>query len=72
MTVNQFRNYELIRSLIRTDGQIYETYGIKGKTVCFKDVSTDKSVVVDMIERLNKEKLEESQFYYFISDEIDR
>ena len=46
------------------------TYGIKGTNVFFDDISTDKDKVSEMIDRLNREHLEESQFMYFVEDEL--
>ena len=65
-------NYELTQTTETFDGNTVEIYGIKGKSVSFPDVSTDKEKVLEMLERLNLEQLEESQFMYFIQDELDR
>ena len=64
--------YILVSSLQNADGQTFTTYGIKGETVIFEDVSADKKIVEEMIERINKEKLEECHLMYFIEDELDR
>jgi hypothetical protein len=64
--------YKLIEKQLTIDGKVYTTYGIEGKSVCFDDASTDKEKVLEMIDRLNREQLEESQFMYFIQDELDR
>jgi len=68
----QKENYSLTDSEICIDGEKHVTYGIKGKNVYFEDVSTDRSIVEEMLTRLNSEQLEESQFMYFIEDETDK
>lgn len=64
--------YEIIESTLSTENGDCPTYGIAGRKVRFEDVSTDRARVEDMVIRLNREQLEESQFMYFISDETDR
>lgn len=64
--------YRLTQSDITIDDKTVTTYGIAGNYVSITDVSTDKEKVLDMVERLNREQLEESQFMYFILDELDR
>ncbi len=71
-TIREEQNYKLTETLITVDNRTYTTYGIKGRSVSFEDASTDKEKVLEMIERLNREQLEESQFVYFIQDELDR
>lgn len=71
-TIREEQNYKLTETLITVDNRTYTTYGIKGRSVSFEDASTDKAKVLEMIERLNREQLEESQFVYFIQDELDR
>ncbi len=66
------RLYKLTQSPVTIDNKVSITYGIEGVTVDFPDVSTDREKVLEMIERLNSEQLEESQFMYFIQDELDR
>lgn len=65
-------HYELTETAVNIDNKIVTTYGIKGNTVSFPDTSTDKSKVENMVMRLNREALEESQFMYFIQDELDK
>ena len=64
--------YELTQSDINVESITVRSYGISGISVSFEDVSTDKGKVLEMIDRLNREQVEESQFMYFIQDEIDR
>ncbi|MBQ7961382.1 MAG: hypothetical protein IJ289_02180 [Clostridia bacterium] len=64
--------YELTQSDITVESITVRSYGISGVSVSFEDVSTDKGKVLEMIDRLNREQVEESQFMYFIQDEIDR
>ena len=72
-TIIQPKNqYRLTESLTSIDNKPFTTYGIESDTVKFEDISTDKEKVLEMIERLNREALEESQFMYFIQDELDR
>ncbi len=68
--MNTKKHYELTVTEKSIYGQKIVTYGIKGKTAFFDDISTDKAKVSDMIERLNKEQLEESQFMFFVEDEL--
>ncbi len=53
-------------------GKEFITYGIQGQNCFFDDVSTDRAKVSEMIERMNDQQLEESQFMYFIEDELIR
>ena len=66
--------YNTIYRLTETEKDIYgqhiRTYGIRGKTIGFDDISTDKQKVSEMIQRLNTEQLEECQLMYFIEDEL--
>ena len=62
----------LIVSQFVAEGNPVLTYGIKGDSVIFEDVSTDRNKVKEMVERLNNEKLEEIHFRSFIEDELDR
>ena len=71
-TIQSEQHYKLTESLITVNNETITTYGIEGNSVRFDDASTDKEKVIEMIERLNREQLEESQFMYFIEDEIDR
>lgn len=64
--------YTLTQSEQTADGQKFITYGIAGNNVSFADVSTDRDIVEEMIERLNREDFEESQLMYFIEDELNR
>ena len=65
-------HYKLLISEQTADSITFTTYGIAGKNISFADVSTDRNTVEEMIERLNREQLEESQLLYFIEDELDR
>ena len=65
-------HYKLLISEQTADSITFTTYGIAGKNIRFADVSADRSTVEEMIERLNREQLEESQLLYFIEDELDR
>lgn len=65
-------HYKLISSEQTADSISFTTYGIAGENTSFRDVSTDRSVVEEMINRLNTEQLEESQLIYFIEDELCR
>lgn len=65
-------HYKLLISEQTADSITFTTYGIAGKNISFADVSADRSTVEEMIERLNREQLEESQLLYFIEDELDR
>ena len=51
-------------------GHKFTTYGIQGVNVRFDDISTDRKKVKEMVQRINAENLEESQFMYFIEDEL--
>lgn len=62
--------YKLTSTEKNIYGQKILTYGITGFSVAFDDISTDRQKVSEMIERMNKEQLEESQFMYFIEDEL--
>ena len=53
-------------------GQRFTTYGINGRNCSFDDVSTDRAKVEEMVSRMNSQQLEESQFMYFIEDELIR
>ena len=64
--------YKLTTSIQTADGQNFLTYGIKGATVFFEDVSTDKATVEEMIDRINFEQLEEKHLLYFIEDELNK
>lgn len=64
--------YRLTQSCITVEDRTVTTYGIAGDSVRFDDTSTDKAKALDMVERLNREQLEESQFMYFIEDELDK
>lgn len=64
--------YILTTTVQTADRQKFTIYGIKGDTVFFDDVSTDKATVEEMIERINSEQLEEKHLMYFIEDELDR
>lgn len=70
--IQKEQHYKLTKSIVIVDSNVITTYGIKGNTVSFPDVSTNKERVLEMIDRLNYEQLEESQFMYFIQDELDR
>ena len=65
-------HYTLLISEQTADSISFTTYGIAGKNISFADVSTDRSTVEEMIERINREQLEESQLMYFIEDELNR
>lgn len=65
-------NYTLTKSVQSAAGQSFVTFGIAGDNISFEDVSTDRAIVEEMISRLNKEQLEESQLMYFIEDELNR
>lgn len=65
-------HYTLLISEQTTDSIRFTTYGIAGQNISFADVSADRSTVEEMIERINREQLEESQLLYFIEDELDR
>ena len=65
-------HYTLLISAQTADSITFTTYGIAGKNISFADVSTDRSTVEEMIERINREQLEESQLMYFIEDELNR
>lgn len=71
-TIQTEKSYKLTETLITIDEKTVTTYGIEGKSVRYPDASTDKEKVLEMIDRLNREQLEESQFMYFIQDELDR
>ena len=64
--------YTLLISEQTADSIRFTTYGSAGKNVSFADVSTDRSSVEEMIARINREQLEESQLLYFIEDELNR
>lgn len=64
--------YLLTTTKESADGQEFLTYGIKGDTVFFEDVSTDKATVAEMVERINREQLEEKHLMYFIEDELNK
>ncbi len=64
--------YKLTEETITLEGQSCKTYGISGDTLKFHDVATDKSLVEEMVERINKEELEECHLFYFIADELDK
>lgn len=64
--------YTLIESVQSVAGQSFVTFGIAGDKISFADVSTDREIVEEMINRLNREQLEESQLMYFIEDELNR
>jgi hypothetical protein len=64
--------YLLTTTKQSADVQKFLTYGIKGDTVFFEDVSTDKATVAEMVERINREQLEEKHLMYFIEDELNR
>ena len=64
--------YKLTSTVRTTDGINFQTYGIKGPTVFFEDVSTDKTTVEEMIDRINREQLEEKHLMYFIEDELNK
>ncbi|MBR3868120.1 MAG: hypothetical protein IKM66_02275 [Clostridia bacterium] len=66
------KHYKLISSEQTADGIRFTTYGIAGENTSFADVSTDRSAVEEMINRINTEQLEESQLMYFIKDELDK
>lgn len=65
-------NYSITQSIRYAEGKEFTAYGIKGENVMFEDVSTDRKKVEEMIDRLNREELEECHFMYFIEDETDR
>lgn len=65
-------HYKLISSIQSADETHFTTYGIAGTNVSFEDVSPDKAKVEEMVSRINKEQLEESQLMYFIEDELNR
>lgn len=65
-------HYTLLISEQTADSISFTTYGIAGKKISFADVSADRSTVEEMIARINREKLEESQLMYFIEDELNR
>ena len=64
--------YKLLTSKITVEGQEYITYGIKGKNISFADVSTDRAKTEEMIERINREQLDECHLLEFIEDELIR
>lgn len=64
--------YEITETEKTVYGQSFATYGIKGKSVSFDDISTDRNKVLEMVKRMNREGLEEGQFMYFIEDELIR
>lgn len=66
------RSYCVVQSYAVAGGQSFQTFGIKCANAVFEDVSTDRKTVEEMVERLNREQLEESQLAYFIEDELDR
>ena len=70
--IQKAQHYKLTQSLITVDNEVITTYGIEGNAVKFIDASPDKEKVLEMIGRINREQLEESQFMYFIQDELDR
>lgn len=64
--------YSIVESILIADGASFTTYGIKGAKEIFEDVSTDRKKVEEMIERINREGLEECHLMYFIEDELNR
>lgn len=64
--------YKLMTSKITVDGKEFTTYGIEGENVSFSDVSTDKAKTEEMIERINREQLDECHLLEFIADELIR
>lgn len=64
--------YTLIKTTQTIDEQTFETYGIAGRNITFPDVSAEKPIVEEMIERMNREELEECHMMYFIEDELNR
>ena len=65
-------HYIMTETIQSADGICFTAFGIAGNKISFEDVSTDRSVVEEMINRLNREQLEESQLMYFIEDELNR
>lgn len=64
--------YKLIKTTQKIDELSFETYGIAGKNITFPDVSTEQTIVEEMIERMNREELEECHLLYVIEDELNR
>ena len=64
--------YKLLTTEIEIDGKKFVTYGIEGENIRFEDVSTEKIKVSEMIERINREQLEECHLLEFIEDELIR
>lgn len=65
-------SYKLTVSKIKAENNEYITYGIAGENVSFDDVSVDRQKVEEMIDRMNREQLDERHFMDFINDELIR
>ena len=68
----QKQKYKLIKSLVEDeDGNRVEVYGIlvNGKTQ-IPDISCNKTLVTDLIERLGNEDIPLKQLMYIIEDSI--
>ena len=61
--------YKIFKSRINIEGEIFETFGIKGKNG-FKlpDVSDNRDTVIKLIKILNKENAEESFVIEYIEE----
>lgn len=64
--------YKLTKSKIIIENKEYITYGIAGENISFDDVSPDKAKTEEMVERINREQLEECHLLEFIADELIR
>ena len=65
-------HYSITETIQSADGKSFTSFGIAGNNISFDDVSADRTIVEEMIVRLNREQLEESQLMYFIEDELNR
>lgn len=65
-------HYSITETIQSADGKSFTSFGIAGNNIFFDDVSADRTIVEEMIVRLNREQLEESQLMYFIEDELNR
>ena len=66
------KHYTVTEAVIELYGEKFISYGIKGDTCRFDDISTDRQRVMSLAEALNREEVEECHFYDIISDEADR
>ncbi|MBQ8210801.1 MAG: hypothetical protein IJZ35_09485 [Clostridia bacterium] len=64
--------YRLTESIITIEEKNYTTYGIAGENVSFDDVSLDKNKTKEMVDRINREQLDECHLMEFITDELNR